>query len=569
MNIFNRTRHRALFNIDCNVWMYQYRRQSAFYRPPGEPLTARHIHRYVQTIAEGGIDTLIVHAHTAQLAWYPSKTVPTVFDGYTRGDRSFFYAHILGWEMTPEQIETYLDRTVHMMDSYLDLAESGVDWLAETAKACRECSITPWVAIRMNDTHGATRYPAGSYMNGELYKDPAMRLRGTGCNRQEPPALELQGLDYDQPQVREYIFSAIRDLVENYDYDGLQLEWNRSPLCCEPDAAPETIELITDWHEQIRALTRRQAAHQGKYYALGLRHVGTLDQMKSIGLDIRAMAKRGTLDFVTPSNFWQSSWDIPCDEWKRELGPDVAVYGAIEIAPNWLHGYLPEQTQGNTSLGKAEAVNYRLTPYSPPLLHGNAAAKFALGVDGVEVYNMPCADQPSHWPWPDEPGCAEYSALGALSNLDQLRNREKFYTLSSQTGYYTHPPFESPANFPCILGSQEQRACRIPMMAEAQENIHELVLQLVTQNRADLPPLGVSFNGAWPRFDGVRDERLLFPVATMTHHAPDQVGLNFVFPLHSIREGWNEIVVMNGASGDTRDAATIFSLELAVRRKGL
>ena len=48
------TGHTNLFNADCNVWMYKYRPQSAFYRPPGEPLTSELIGRYVDVIADAG-----------------------------------------------------------------------------------------------------------------------------------------------------------------------------------------------------------------------------------------------------------------------------------------------------------------------------------------------------------------------------------------------------------------------------------------------------------------------------------------------------------------------------------
>ncbi len=38
----------------------------------------------------------------------------------------------------------------------------------------------------MNDMHGATKLIEASYMNGALFKDPAMRLRGTTWNRNAP-----------------------------------------------------------------------------------------------------------------------------------------------------------------------------------------------------------------------------------------------------------------------------------------------------------------------------------------------------------------------------------------------
>ncbi len=570
---FDPRQHRLLFNIDCNVWTYKYRRQSAF-RPSSEPLTAAHIHRYVDVIADGGVDTLVVNGHSTQLAYYPSKSVPTILDRYRRKDRSFFYGHIMGWEMTEAQIDEYLTESTHYLDAYVDLAEAGVDWLAETASACRRRGVKPWLSIRMNDMHGATREPNASYMNCDLYRDPAMRLRGTTYNSTAALQNGWKGFNYEKREVRDYVMAAIRDMVENYDYDGLLLEWNRSPFCCEPDPSQSTIDTITDWHADVRRLTDGRGAKMGRPYALGIKHVGTLDQMRSIGLDLRAMAARGILDLVIPSNFWQSSWDIPCDAVRQELGNNVAVYGAIEIAPNWLHGYLPHVTGGNTRLGTPLAVDYRSTPASAPILRGNAAAKLVLGVDGIEVYNFPCADTPGHWPWEDDDNAcaADYVALRRLSELEFLRGQPKFYTLSSQTGYYVHETFESVGAFPAVLGPGERRACRIPMCAEPAGSKLEFVIQVVVEKKEKFPPIGVYFNGAWPKFDGAMDDRLVFPVASMTHHTPDHVGLNFSFPVDRIRDGWNDVVVMNGApkiwtsEQKQNETVTVASLELAVRK---
>src|ERR1051326_1092463 len=352
MSSFDRSKHRLQFNIDANVWMYKYRPQSALYRPFGQRLTTRHIHRYVDVIADGGIDTLTVNGHCTQFAYYPSKKVPTNLDGYKRGDRSFFYGHVLGSQMKPEQIETYLAECVHMQDGYLDLVEAGVDWLAETAKACRRRKVCPWVSIRMNDVHGATKYPQASFLNCELYKDPSMRLQRTTYN--------IPGFNYAKREVRDYVMAAIRDLVENYDYDGLQLEWNRQPLCCEPGASQAMNDTITEWHTEIRRLTERKSRRIGKHYALGIRYFGSFDQLRDIGLDFREITKQGIIDFISPTNCWQSSWDIPCDELRRELGPDVAIYGSVEFSPNYLHGWIPQQKKGNPNIGSSLATNYRL-----------------------------------------------------------------------------------------------------------------------------------------------------------------------------------------------------------------
>jgi hypothetical protein len=108
------------------------------------------------------------------------------------------------------------------------------------------------------------------------------------------------------------------------------------------------------------------------------------------------------------------------------------------------------------------------------------------------------------------------------------------------------------------------------MCAERERDGLEFVIQVVLEKKDKLPPVGIQFNGAWPRFDGQPDDRMLFPVANMTHHTPDHVGLNFRYPLASIREGWNEIVVMSGVAkawgtDQASEAVTVVSLEAAVR----
>lgn len=558
---------RHIFNADGDTWFTRYPRQSALYRA-ADRLTKDDIHHYVGVLADAGINTLALHAADRK-AYYPSKNVPTILDGYRRGDRSFFYGAILGWEMTSEQIEKYLADATYRMDGYLDLVEAGVDWMAESVAAARGRGVAPWASVRMNDMHGNPKYQQGYSMHPPIFKDPAMRLRGVTQNPAAPMQESWRGFNYARREVRDFMLAILRDAVESYDFDGLELDWSRWPLCCEPDEAERVTDTITAWHGEVREMAERRAKATGRPFTLGVRYFGTLDQMKSIGLDFRAMAQRGILDWVGPTNAWQSSWDIPLDEIKRELG-GVAVYGVLEFSPNFVHGWLPHQARGNPNLGAKEAVNYRLSPACPPILRGNAAAKLVLGAEGIEVYNFACGEQAGHWPWPEEPYRAEYAALRGLDDLESLRGKPKLYTFSSQVGYYAHALFEGVSPFPLTLGPGERRAVKMPMAAERAGSGLELVVQVIVKTQDPPPPIGVYFNGCWPNFSPARDERLLFPVATMTHHAPGQVGLNYPFPIGAIREGWNEIVVMHGTeknfwADQSKEPVRIEMVEAGVR----
>ena len=92
-------------------------------------------------------------------------------------------------------MDEFLDHQVKFFNMYLDLAEQGVDWLAETSKACRARGVSPWVSCRMNDMHGAAN-PTGSHFNCALFKQARFRLSGRPLDLQDTPHISWMGLNY-------------------------------------------------------------------------------------------------------------------------------------------------------------------------------------------------------------------------------------------------------------------------------------------------------------------------------------------------------------------------------------
>ncbi|HVF10811.1 MAG TPA: hypothetical protein VNA16_08410, partial [Abditibacteriaceae bacterium] len=390
------------------------------------------------------------------------------------------------------------------LNRYLDLAEAGINWVAEIASACRRRGISPWISIRMNDMHGANSWER-SYMNCALQKDPQYRLSGREINPRDGINPLLMALDYAHPEVRAYYFTMIRELVEDYDYEGLELDWLRTPFCCEPTASQDNSDAMTAWIAEIRKLTQAQAAKTGKPYPLGLRIPVRLGLLRTFGLDVKAMAQAGLIDFISPSNFWQTSWDVPYDCLRAELGEDIMIYGVVEDAPNWMYGYAPES--GNSG--------YRLLSASTPLLRGNAAGKLAAGADGIEQFNFFCTDEEGIHPTAAKRQ-AVYPALRGLEDLEHLRGQAKHYALATSFGHYAFPLFEFAEQVPTTVAPEGRRAFMLSMCAEPAATVSELVIQLVFVKQAVLPDLGISFNGSWPNFEAHPTDELLFPTGSYT-----------------------------------------------------
>jgi len=73
--------HRNLFNGDFGVYFWKPEQLE----PEGKPFTAGTIRRFVDLLAESGVDTYVMNPNS-KVAWYPSKVWPTVLDGYVRDD---------------------------------------------------------------------------------------------------------------------------------------------------------------------------------------------------------------------------------------------------------------------------------------------------------------------------------------------------------------------------------------------------------------------------------------------------------------------------------------------------
>ena len=537
-------RHRNLFNGDSCVYFYN----PELWQPEGGPFSAKAIHRYVEVLQQNGIDTFLINANASK-AWYPSRTIPTIIDGYKRGDREFFRGHaicMLGpGPMAPADVDKFLDNMVKFFNQYLDLVEAGVDWLAESSKACRERGISPWVSIRMNDMHGHRNFQ-GSFFNAPLLKRKEMRLAHSNYPCITVDLTNRQGLDYAHKEVRDFLFAQIREVVEDYDFEGLELDWWRQPLCLDPNAPPQAVEMMSDWFREIRAMTRRRAAATGRPYYFGMRIPGNLGTLRSIGIDIATLCREGTLDFISPSGYWCTTWDMPHDDLRRQVGERTAVYGVIEDGVNGMQTRSPK-------LGVTRDI--RFISASREMVSANAAGKLVLGAAGIEWFNFFCSDQARI------SGLAsDYRNLRDIDRLDLLRGREKHYAFAYKNSAQGEVPFEGAPPVPVVLEKSWRQAFRIPMCAEPADRGLKLVIQVVMKKSEPLVGLPVSFNGSWPKTENTQSDRLLFPCGSLTHHVPGHVGYDFQFPIGLVQDGWNEVIVENG--GD--DPVTVVAVELAV-----
>ena len=511
-------KNRHLFHIDCNF---------IFGIPKIDNSPIKAMHSFLDNLVDAGIDTLLT-CPNSNVAWYPSKVWPTAIDGYTKGDRDF--------RDRSDLCDDFEDAT-GILDTVYDLKEAGIDWLAEVAGACRQRGIAPWLSVRMNDIHAAA--DPDDWPGSPFEGNPDKKVKNTFIFPHQNDLGINMGLDYGLPEVRDHMLTLIREVINDYDFEGIELDWMRDPFCCEPPATEAAIADMKEWQSEIRDLARKKEKATGKPYALGIKSPPNIDLMRSIGLDVVDIARSGLIDFVSPSDYYATARDICYSSLKTRLGEDITVYGVIEVLFDWLPVYAPA----------LDHKGGRFSPNRIELVRGDVAGKLVAGADGIEHFNFPAA---YNLFVTSPPSCFK-----DFNNLESLRGLEKLYGSGYLFGTWSKPLFESISHFPASLEPGALKAVRMPMCAEPQDSDLEVVVQVIVEKRERPDIIGLSLNGSWPLWESEETDDLLFDVhgsyntspaekAVFTKHIAKHTAYNFRFKTQDIREGLNDLVILNG-----------------------
>ena len=202
-------------------------------------------------------------------------------------------------------------------------------------------------------------------------------------------------LDYARPEVRDYFMALIKETLERYDIDGLELDFMREPYLFSAEKEKEGGLLLTQWMGDVRKQVSEAAAKRGHPIRIGVRVPTRPDVSLAMGLDAGAWAREGLVDLVVATPRWSTiDFDIAIPEWRKLLGTTkVTLAGGLEIRYQSIPG------------GPASTV-------TPELAFGAATAVLAKGADAVYLFN--------YFPGVFSPPVYQ-STLRAMSSLESLQ----------------------------------------------------------------------------------------------------------------------------------------------------
>ena len=218
------------------------------------------------------------------------------------------------WEMGEGQKPPQEEFAKKWCENARLLDERGLDPYAVWIARSREKLISPWLSMRMNDVHNVD--DVDNYIHSSFWRKHPDYWRVPGGGGWTDRAL-----DYGIPEVREHAMAYVRELLERYDPDGLELDWIRFGYHFRPGKEAEGAALLNQFMRDVRGLTRQWSEKRGHAIKLGARVPTHPDAAKGLGMDGVTWVREGLVNMLVPTPFWATTdFDIPIELWRERIG---------------------------------------------------------------------------------------------------------------------------------------------------------------------------------------------------------------------------------------------------------
>lgn len=373
----------------------------------------------IDEVADGGADVMLLNPN-CQRVNYPSKVWQTFWEVLCQTDsrRKFFGS----WPDT--EIAKRRPGLIQMKR----LAEQGCNYLTHTLQYCRVRGITPGVSVRMNDMHDAPL--AKSPMFSRFYVEhPEMHI----SNPKKCLDWGMKGLNYEHKAVRLHYLSLIRELVTDYDFDVMELDFLRFQHYFPRGNFSEHCDIMTDFIGEVRKIL----ISTGRHITLIPRVAATPAAAQELGFDVVAWTRKGIVDAITIGSFLNTGWNMQVAAFRSLVGNNVGIYASTD--------YYADMRKWLSS---------RALPLNAELIRGFASGYLATGADGICFFNFFCARE-------EENGSKKplFSLLGEAGSLDDLRCKSRTHLVMGATDF-SSLGVDGALQLPVCIGRRQSRRYR-------------------------------------------------------------------------------------------------------------
>ena len=256
------------------------------------PLEPKYLDMLVDEAASGGADVLVMNP-VGMTASHPSKVWQTMWKAYAAGDREAAFGSIPQAEVPDHEA---------MLKEMTRFAERKIDYLAYTFASCRRRGIATGVSIRMNDVHGLGW--GRNYLVSDFWLENQHLASGASSTM-------------PIPQVREHFMKLIREMIEDYDIDVLDLDFWRNPYCFPEDGkVDEHCDTMTAFIREVHGRIQESK----KKIALLVKIPASVAVARKQGFDVGRWAREGLIDGVILGGYLHAAWSASVPEFRQVVG---------------------------------------------------------------------------------------------------------------------------------------------------------------------------------------------------------------------------------------------------------
>ena len=305
----------------------------------------------------------------------------------------------------------------HPMDALL---AQGHDPYGIIVGILKEAGIAVVPNYRMNDHHGSP----GSWTAWEREHQEWSLGRDTGAwksfkvvgDRGWREIGDLRQMDYAIEGVRARRLAILREIVDRYPVDGLQLDFGRSaPFLSEPKREKATY--MTQFVRAVRSMLDEVGKERGQHLMLAAAVPWDIAYCTQEGLDIKQWVDEGLLSYVSPGEWIYIDYNIPYSDWTALTeGSGCKVYPMLMSNVS---------SPAAVTEGKRIWLGGEFQEFDPPKIRALSESAYSQGVDGIMFYNMYVRSY----------GSSLYPQLGELSDPARIPSTTRHYFYARRLKY--------------------------------------------------------------------------------------------------------------------------------------
>ena len=185
-------------------------------------------------------------------------------------------------------------------------------------------------------------------------------------------------------EVRGQRLAHVREMLR-YDWDGIELDWQRHAFHLPEEEAYRLRYVLTDLARAVRLLCDQHAQERGRPLPIAARVAGSIEQSYRQGYDLEEWLREGLVDLLIPAGNAATDPSIDVAEW-RELRERCGATDRVRIMPGFDSGVPRATAVGGDP--EREHVAPEPAPVLQSLYTRALAARYRhAGADGLYCFN--------------------------------------------------------------------------------------------------------------------------------------------------------------------------------------